>query len=89
MCASNDFTGHKELVCTVGDLRPGDRYRTPDGGERLLVSPPAADVTRVVDLVTGELLNADPATKLGRDRVGRLYASRSLNPVVPQVAVQQ
>ena len=83
MCTIRDgFDGHKVQVCRVADLKPGDRYRTPDGGERMVVTPPATDgVKRVVDLTTGELLGTDPETRLGTDRMGRLYASRTLNQI--------
>lgn len=86
MCIDND--GNKVQVCTVADLKAGEKYRVPDGGERMIVTPPATDgATRVVDLATGELLGTDPATKLGTDRKGRLYASRFLNPTAPNAIV--
>ena len=33
MCVA--FDGNKLQVCTVGDLRPGEQYRTPDGSRTM------------------------------------------------------
>ena len=88
MCETSEFTGNKTLVCQVGDLKAGDRYRTPKGDTRLVMDQtarPCADgLVRTVSLFNGMPIDVDPTTKLGRDRAGRLYASRSLNcPVAP------
>ena len=75
------FTGHKTQVCQVADLTPGQRYRTPNGEEYLVMAERYLDpLVTVVDLATGEVVGVDPSTKLGHDQAGRLYASRSLNP---------
>lgn len=89
MCVTSKFDGHKIEVCRVSDLAPGDRYRTPDGRELLVTDLKfcAAGFTTVIDVATGIVVDVDGATRLGRDRAGRLYASRSLNPVVPAVAL--
>lgn len=88
MCEVADFTGNKTLVCTVGDLQPGQRYRDPEGNEYLI-----AEGDLIVNVATGAVtcrldwVEAEGRyrkdTKLGTDRAGRLYASRSLNQVYP------
>lgn len=84
MCYENRDL-NKVQVCTVGDLKPGDQYRTPDG-KTLLVTDTTPNV--VVDIETGATNQADPTTKLGRDRAGRLYASRFLNQPQPPPAMK-
>ena len=81
MCIDSDFTGHKVQVCQVGDLQTGQRYRLPAGDEVIVTDLPDGrdGYTRVVDLATGRAYSATNSTRLGRDRAGRLYASRSLN----------
>ncbi len=86
MCESSTI-GNKVLVCDVGDLRPGQQYRTPSiggaPGEDILVceSLNNEDTTTTVCIRTGTITMVPSATHLGRDRCGRLYASRYLNPV--------
>jgi len=83
MCydASESFEGNKVLVCQVGDLDAGQRYRTPDGKTLMVLAnlPEDHGSSYVADLDSGEAFTVGNSTKLGRDRAGRLYASRSLN----------
>ena len=77
-----EFTGNKVHVTDVGNLAPGEKYRTPEGDTLMVCATPNNEVsTTVANLRTGEISTAPSATKLGRDRAGRLYASRSLNQV--------
>jgi hypothetical protein len=79
MCVA--FDGNKLQVCTVGDLRPGEQYRTPDGNTQMVLNL-AADrdgFVRVAD-TQGQVTSVANSIKLGTDRQGRLYASRYLNP---------
>lgn len=78
-----DPDGNKVLVCQVGDLKPGMRFRTPDGSEYMITDAETVDgLTGVVKLANGQLDIERSDLKLGRDRRGRLYASRYLNPGV-------
>ena len=92
MCVPN-FIGHKVLVCTVGDLKPGQRYRTPDGRTMMVTDyaniPGHVSTPRrlVVNIHNGRSETEDPTIKLGTDQRGRLYASRSLNPVQPDAVI--
>jgi hypothetical protein len=99
MCLANNFDGNKTLVCQVGDLTNGDQYRTPDepgislGDTMLVLCLPTDDIseqegfTKVASLRTGVVIGVSNSIKLGRDRAGRLYASRYLNPVQPTAVV--
>ena len=81
-----EFTGNKVHVTDVGNLAPGEKYRTPEGDTLMVCATPINEViTTVVNLRTGIIVTALSATKLGRDRAGRLYASRSLNQVAPNL----
>jgi hypothetical protein len=88
MCydSADDFDGNKVLVCQVGDLKPGDRYRTPDepgvslGVSLMVLDLPAVEGFSMVTDTNGRVSSVPNSTKLGRDRCGRLYASRYLNP---------
>jgi hypothetical protein len=80
MCLASS---HKvEFVCAVGDLKPGQRYRDPDGNEFLITDGlPAFDsFATVVNVATGEMKQVRTHIRLGYDRLGRLYAARRLNP---------
>jgi hypothetical protein len=82
MCTETAFTGNKVQVCTVGDLKPGDKYRTPEGRTLMVTNLhilAQADEVDTIDLDNGKITVAKKDTKLGTDRAGRLYASRSLN----------
>lgn len=82
MCydSSETFTGNKTLVCTVGDLKPGQQFRTQDGTTILVTN------LGWVEVETGRAIDVDLSNlNLGRDRAGRLYASRSLNPQILEV----
>jgi hypothetical protein len=89
MCTATQFDGNKTLVCQVGDLTPGQQYRTPEGRTLMVLSLMADHdgYTRVADIETGEVFNPSNSTRLGTDRAGRLYASRSLNQPTPDVTV--
>ena len=92
MCYENRNL-NKVLVCTVGDLYAGRQYRTPDGQTMLVTDAGNADSpgleaiceslgegqTLVINLRTGEFDKVSNSVKLGKDREGRLYASRFLN----------
>lgn len=86
MCMGDDgFTGNKVQVCTVGELPHGSNYRDPNRNAWLVTKPTvnANPNTRVVvNLTTGAIEEHPSDLKLGRDRCGRLYASRTLNPNV-------
>jgi hypothetical protein len=75
-------------VCDLCDLQPGAQYRTPEG-DTLLVTEclfdGPTDSVQVVNIRTGRIALVAGRTKLGRDRAGRLYASRYLNPVEADV----
>lgn len=81
MCIDASFDGNKVLVCQVGDLMAGQRFRTPEAVEYMVLSLPADfdSHTRVANIMTGTVANINNSVKLGRDRQGRLYASRYLN----------
>ena len=86
MCLSEN--GHKTLACTVGDLQPGQTYRTPEGQTMLVTDGPRnLNGVTVVNVETGALAFVSLDTRLGHDRRDRLYASRSLNPVTPTAVV--
>lgn len=91
MCLATNFDGNKVQVCTVGDLKPGDQYRTPDGGGVLVIDNenrrPESPMVDVVIMNTGVLYAVAKNIRLGRDRAGRLYASRYLNQATPNVVV--
>jgi hypothetical protein len=72
---------NKVEVCEVGNLAPGQTYRTPDG-LTCMVLVPVPGKFQVVDAL-GCVSEVPTTTKLGRDRKGRLYASRYLNPPLP------
>ena len=80
-----NYNGNKVEVCKIGDLKPGDRFRDPDGHDfmvaegHLIVRLDNGTVQSTLDW-TGSGYRKD--TRLGRDRRGRLYASRYLNPSV-------
>ena len=88
MCeATATYDGNKTLVCQVGDLTNGDQYRTPEGNTMLVLHDPVHDdedgYRPVACMQNGVILRVSNSIKLGRDRAGRLYASRSLNdPVI-------
>lgn len=88
MCLDTNetFDGHKTLVCQVGDLKLGDQYRTPEGETRIMTDGTTGmdGYSLVVCLETGKVHNVNNSIKLGTDRRGRLYASRSLNPTTPK-----
>lgn len=74
----------RTLVCTVGDLKPGQKYRDPDGQTWLVTDLPAEagyqdTLTVVVNVETGHTKQVANGIKLGYDREGRLYAGRYLN----------
>lgn len=83
MCldTSNNFDGNKVVVCQVGDLKPGQQYRMPEGETRIMTDGDAGmdGYSLTVCLETGKVHNTNNSIKLGTDRRGRLYASRSLN----------
>src|SRR5687767_5436502 len=83
MCLTTD--GNKVQVCTVGDLKPGDRFRDPEGNEFVVTHglPNFGDFKVTVNIDTGATYNATLDLRLGTDRKGRLYASRYLNPPAP------
>lgn len=80
-----EFTGNKTLVCQVGDLKVGQQYRTPEGTTRIMTDGTTNldGVSLMVEIETGKVFNVDNSTKLGTDRAGRMYASRSLNNPQP------
>lgn len=88
MCEAT-YDGNKTLVCQLGDLTNGDQYRTPYGDTMLVLCDPVHDVedgyVRVASIKTGVIIGVSTSIKLGRDRAGRLYASRSLNDPQPAV----
>lgn len=80
--------GNKVEVCRVGDLKPGQRYRTPDGKTMVVLNETSLGLVGltytgegdlVMDQETGEVFEVPSSTKLGHDRRDRLYASRYLN----------
>ena len=89
-----NYNGNKVEVCKVGDLKPGDRFRDPDGHDFMVAEGhlivrldngtvqflPDRPRSRATLDWTGSGYRKD--TRLGRDRRGRLYASRYLNPSV-------
>lgn len=79
MCEST-FDGNKVEVCTAGDLKPGQQFRTPNG-DTILVTDGSGTLEEVatVNVRTGRLATERADTRLGTDRRGRLYASRYLN----------
>jgi hypothetical protein len=80
-----DSTYKVEEVCTVGDLKSGQRYRTPDREEFLKTD---SLPNMVVNVRTGEVIRPDLSTKLGYDQAGRLYAARRLNkPTAPDASI--
>ena len=94
MCTTAAFDGNKTQVCTVGDLKPGNRYRTPSGAEMMVADlhpmnmvPQIYQFVFVVDTATGILGRERPDTRLGTDRAGRLYASRALNDPKPVAVI--
>lgn len=86
MCYNTDaqFDGNKVLERQVGDLATGDKYRTPDGRTMLMLGGPNITdkdgYSLAADTQTGLVEFVSNSINLGRDREGRLYASRSLNP---------
>lgn len=88
MCVDNG--GNKVEVCKVGDLKPGQRFRDPDGNEFLI-----ADGFLIVNVATGAVVSTldwvgngyRKDVRLGTDRQGRLYASRFLNPPTPTAVI--
>ncbi len=75
------------LTSTVGNLQPGQRYRTPDGHTLMVCNQPRGNDTTVVDTADGTIQVVASAVKLGHDRHDRLYASRYLNPMTPDTVV--
>jgi len=88
MCLNSSFNGNKVLTCQVGDLVPGNTYRTPDRQTPMVLDLPA-DYDGFVRVTNeqGQVTSVPTSTKLGHDRAGRLYASRYLNPA-PTAIVQ-
>ena len=80
MCYDNGL--NKVCEKQVGDLAPGEVFRTPDGKSFMVLSLPADfdGYTRCVDLANGAVATIPNSVRLGRDRGYRLYASRYLNP---------
>lgn len=69
-------------VCTVGNLKPGQKYRTPERETLMVINlgTRLPGMTAVVNVETGIVGAPVPnTTKLGHDREGRLYAGRYLN----------
>lgn len=89
MCFSSahetDHAHKVALNCQLADLRPGQRYRTPEGDTMMVTDAPALydGVVIVVNLRTGQALPASNSLKLGYDRADRLYAARRLNAPEP------
>lgn len=82
MCFSTDHANRIE-VCKLSDLEPGAQYRVPDGDSVLVTEclfDGPTDSVQTVNIRTGRIAHVRGDTKLGRDRQGRLYASRYLNP---------
>lgn len=77
------------LVCQVGDLVPGRRYRSPSGQTLMVLDDPSGldGTSEVVDLENGRTHSVANSTKLGYDRRGSLYASQGLNAPVPTAVV--
>jgi hypothetical protein len=90
MCLSHDdrmdrIRDNEVHVCDLCDLQPGAQYRTPEGDTMLVTEclfDGPTDSVQVVNIRTGRIALVAGRTKLGRDRAGRLYASRYLNPPV-------
>lgn len=81
MCTEVERLANRTQVCTVGDLTPGQNFRTQDGGSLMVVDLPPTKEDRVYTVNTdGHVGEVNANIKLGRDRQGRLYASRFLNP---------
>lgn len=73
--------------CDLGDCAPGTQYRTPEGDSVLVCDTLNNEThTTTVNLRTGLISMVPSTVKLGRDRSGRLYASRFLNPTPEQQA---
>lgn len=98
MCMGDfSYNGNKVQECTLGDLKPGQQYRTPfPNATTMMVTtidaeetdkPVGGKTVMVVDLNTGLLEEEECSLKLGRDRHGRLYASRYLNDPKPDAVV--
>ncbi len=80
MCTKTN--ANRVLHCQLGDLKAGERYRTPEGRTLMVLSLMAQydGYVRVADVESGEVFNPSTSIKLGHDEQGRLYASRWLNP---------
>lgn len=84
MCYGRDeqFDGNKTEVCKVGDLVPGQSFRTPDAHTLAVLDLPCDEPGHSLTTnESGVIVKVSDTTRLGRDRAGRLYASRSLNPL--------
>lgn len=88
MCATTRTA--PTLICTVGDLKPGNTYHDPNGQTWMLTNLPAPqnvspDSVMVVNVSWGSWRSMGTVTpvyadvKLGQDERGRLYASTYLN----------
>lgn len=87
MCDSASFDGNRVEVCRIGDLKPGDHFRTPEGRTWLVTAhqQPNSEHQFCACIEDGRMDAIPDGVRLGRDRRGRLYASRYLNR--PQAVV--